>query len=91
MNVNSNRVYFFFIVMGFLIVNLVVVDFGVGMFCILFIVVYFEFGFNWLFGVVMCKFFFVFMFCFVMGLVGIMLVILIGKLIIYNILYLIII
>lgn len=70
---------FCFIVMGFFIVNFVVVDFGVGMFCILFIVVYFELDFYWLFGVFMCKFFFVLMVCFVMGLVGIMLVILLGK------------
>ena len=87
MNVNSKGEHFLSTVTGFLIANLAVADLGVGMLCIPFTVVYFELGFNWPFGAVMCKLLPALMSCFVMGSVGTMLAISIGKLAIHNILY----
>jgi len=66
-------------VTGYLIANLAVADLGVGMLCIPFTVVYFELNFNWPFGAVMCKLLPALMSCFVMGSVGTMLAISIGK------------
>lgn len=81
------REYFVSAVTGFLIANLAVADLGVGMLCIPFTVVYFELNFNWPFGAVMCKLLPALMSCFVMGSVGTMLAISIGKPTIHNILY----
>lgn len=47
-------IVFFFLVIGYFIVNFVVVDLSVGILCIFFIVFYFEFKY-WLFGYVFCK------------------------------------
>ena len=69
----------FFSVTGYLIANLAVADLGVGLLCIPFTVVYFELNFYWPFGSVMCKVLPALMPCFVMGSVGTMLAISIGK------------
>lgn len=68
-----------FSVTGYLIANLAVADLGVGLLCIPFTVVYFELNFYWPFGSVMCKVLPALMPCFVMGSVGTMLAISIGK------------
>lgn len=68
-----------FSVTGHLIANLAVADLGVGLLCIPFTVVYFELNFYWPFGSVMCKVLPALMPCFVMGSVGTMLAISIGK------------
>ena len=70
---------YFFSVTGYLIANLAVADLGVGLLCIPFTVVYFELNFYWPFGSVMCKVLPALMPCFVMGSVGTMLAISIGK------------
>lgn len=70
---------FCFTVTGFLIANLAVADLGVGMLCIPFTVVYFELDFHWPFGAFMCKLLPALMACFVMGSVGTMLAISLGK------------
>ena len=77
----QTREYFVSIVTGFLIANLAVADLGVGLLCIPFTVVYFELNFRWPFGAVMCKLLPALMSCFVMGSVGTMLAISIGKVI----------
>lgn len=71
--------YYFFAVTGHLIANLAVADLGVGLLCIPFTVVYFELNFYWPFGPVMCKLLPALMPCFVMGSVGTMLAISVGK------------
>jgi len=76
--------YYFFAVTGFLIANLAVADLGVGLLCIPFTVVYFELNFYWPFGPVMCKILPAFMSCFLMGSVGTMLAISLGKLFCYS-------
>ena len=70
---------YLFAVTGFLIANLAVADLGVGLLCIPFTVVYFELNFYWPFGPVMCKLLPALMPCFVMGSVGTMLAISVGK------------
>lgn len=81
-----SREYFVSAVTGFLIANLAVADLGVGLLCIPFTVVYFELNFQWPFGAVMCKLLPALMSCFVMGSVGTMLAISIGKTV-HNILF----
>lgn len=66
-------------VTGFLIANLAVADLGVGLLCIPFTVVYYELNFRWPFGPIMCKILPALMPCFVMGSVGTMLAISVGK------------
>jgi len=69
----------FRLVTGYLIANLAIADLGVGLLCIPFTVIFFELEFYWPFGFLMCKLVSPLQVFFLMGSVGTLMAISVGK------------